>query len=394
MAGAAVSAQALGDGVTLRAGEAPPAGQIIAVDLAGVHLGSAPVEGKPPAETMTIPWDRVAAVEGRADAGTYAGIAEDAWRARTRIERSDFIAAEPLLERLFGQYRNQHGATAALVAEGLLRCRLRRGAHVLAIEPWLAMLRAGAPPKVPALHETWAEEAGLSPVIDGPTELIPALPPIWLSWPAVDSFAKGEDPTPPAGSKSGATDARADALSQIYYQAAWFEAGLSAALPELATNDPGVNLAWQIVQARIGTPEQREAARKQLRDRLRPSPAVGVAPPWMETWIHSGLGRSLIREEATEQKQAGVIELLNLPARFARSHPYLTGLALAEASVTLRSLGDATGADTLARELASSYPSHPVNDWAAIRLSRPPAAPPPAPPRNDLPPDPAPPSPK
>jgi hypothetical protein len=87
----------------------------------------------------------------------------------------------------------------------------------------------------------------------------------------------------------------------------------------------------------------------------------------------------LIREDAIEQKQAGVIELLNLPARFSRVHPYLCGLALAEASMTLRSLNDPAGADVLARELATTYPSHPVSDWAPIRAARPktpaPAAP-------------------
>ena len=102
---------------------------------------------------------------------------------------------------------------------------------------------------------------------------------------------------------------------------------------------------------------------------------LGPAPQWLEAWIHSGIGRSLIREEGTEQKQAGVIELLNIPARFARTHPYLSGLALAESSATLRALGDHDGADLLARELTSSYPSHPVNDWLPFRTFKPKIAP-------------------
>ena len=369
---------ALGQGLQLRGGEPAPAGQVIGVDAAGVHLGPAPVDGKSAAETVVVSWDRVAAVQGNTNANTYATVAEEAWRARTRMERSDFISAEPLLERLYDQYKGQKGATGAVIAEGLLRCRLRRGAHVLAIEPWLSMLRAESSPHTPVLHEAWAAEAGLPTVIDSSTGLIPALPPIWLSWPAVDSFAKGRDPTPPVSAKATAADARADILSQIYYQAARFEAGLPASLPELATNDPGVAIAWQVVQARIGDPEQREAVRRLLRDRLRPPPALGPVPLWLEAWIHAALGRSLVREEATEQRQEGVIELLNLPARFSRTHPYLCGIALAESSATLRSLGDQDGADLLARELIASYPSHPVNDWLPFRTSKPKSAPAPA----------------
>ena len=383
---------AIMDGVQLRGGEVPPAGQIVAVDAAGVHLGAAPIEGKAPVQTLVISWDRVASLEGRGDAAPYASVAQDAWRARTRIERTDFISAEPLLERLFAQYRGQKGATAAVIAEGLLRCRLRRGAHVLAIDPWLTLLRTTPASRTPVLHEAWATEAGLPPVIDPATGLIPALPPMWLSWPSVDSYAKSVEPAQSEGGRPTQADARVDLLGQIYYQAARFEAGLPSALPELATNDPGVNIAWQVVQARIGSPEQREAARKLLRDRLRPIAAAGTAPPWLEAWIHAALGRSLIREDATEQKQAGIIELLNIPARFSRTHPYLTGLALAESSAALRTLGDRDGADLLARELAASYPTHPVNDWLPFRTFRPsvtgmPVKPPPALKEGEIPPD-------
>lgn len=351
-------------------------------------MGPAPVEGKAPVETMVIPWDRVRSIEGTADAAKYTAIAEDAWRARTRVERADFISAEPVFERLFAQYKTQKGATTAVIAEGLLRCRLRRGAHILAIEPWLAMLRTSATPRTPVLHEAWAAEAGLPAVVDATTGLIPALPPIWLSWKAVDSYAKSAEPGVTA--KPTTADTRADTLAQIYFQAARYEAGLPATLPELATNDPGVSIAWQVVQSRIGTPEQREAARKLLRDRLRPTAAAGPTPAWLEAWCHSAIGRSLIREDSPEQKQAGVIELLNIPTRFSRAHPYLSGLALAEASATLRALGDTNGADVLARELAASYPSHPVQDWTPFRTFRPgpaPIAPPTVPPKEGALPD-------
>jgi hypothetical protein len=289
-------------------------------------------------------------------------VADEAWRARTRLERGDFIAAEPLLERLFAEYRGQQGATAAVVAEGLLRCRLRRAAHVAAIEPWLGLLRAGPGPGT--LHAAWASEAGLPPVLDEATKLVPALPPIWLNWRSVEEFAKTGLTGPTVEGKDGAA-----ALADIYLQAARFEAGAPAKLQELNTTDPAVNIAWRIVQGRVGNEEQREEARKWLQARIAPTPASGLPQPavWLEVWCRAGIGRSLLRESALERRQQGVIELLQIPARFARAHPYLAGIALAEAAVALQEMGDAQGAGVLAAELAAGYPGHPVNDWAPIR---------------------------
>jgi hypothetical protein len=359
----------LDEPLQLRGGEAAPPGTVIAVDAAGVHMGPSVSDGKAVGEALVIPWDRVRTV-GSGDAAQFRDVADEAWRARTRLERGDFISAEPLFEKLFEQYRGQKGATSAVVAEGLLRCRLRRGAHILAIDPWLTLLQATGGQRTPFLHENWSSEAAMAPVVDSTTGLVPGLPPMWLSWQAVDSYAKG--------TMAAEGSSRGEVLAQIYYQAARFESGLGARLPELATNDAGVNVCWQIVQSRIGGAEQREAARKFLYDRLGPHPAAGVAPVWLEAWCRAAIGRSLIREDSTEQKEVGVIELLNVPARFSRSHPYLAGLALAEASATLRSIGDAEGADTLLRELQVNFPSHPVLDWPAIRGLQPKAPRPPA----------------
>lgn len=347
------------DAVTLRGGEgAPPLmDKVVAVDLAGVHIGS-----DPKVATLIVPWDRVRAFAGsEPQRAEFGPLADTAWRARTRLERGDFVSAEPLFERLFEQYRTQAvGGTGAVVAEGLLRCRLRRGAHVAAVEAWLSAIRAAGATRTPVLHADWASEAGLAPVIDSASGLVPAVPPIWLAWPSVDAMARSE---PPA--RSG--DAKADALAQIYVQAARFEAGLPARLADPASSDAGVNLAWQVVIARIGQPEQRELGRRLLQDRLGPSPSTGPPAAWAEAWCRAGIGRSLLREDAKEKKQLGVVELLNIPARFSRSHPYLAGMALAEASVALREMGDAEGADVLARELIAMYPTHPVLDWPPIR---------------------------
>jgi hypothetical protein len=368
--------------VELRGGEAAPAGAVVAVSDAGVALGAAGAAAGSSA-SVVIGWDRVKSVDGvwAEKSLPFAAAAEQAWRARTRLERGDAVAAEPLFEKLFETTKSQHGPTAEVVAEGLLRCRVRRGSHVGAIEPWLAAVSAGSDLGTAVLHPSWASDAGLSAVLDT-SGLAPSIPPMWLAWPSVEGYARSTPWLGAAGGSKAAT-ARVALLATLYHQSAQFEAGLPVNWTDVPTSDAAVQLVAQIVEARVGDAEHRADARKALLDRLKtaghPRSEDGTPAalaPWMEAWLHAALGRSLVREEGTEQKQAGVLELLQLPARYATAHPYLAGLALAESAVTLQGMGDAEGASILARELTERYPTHPVNEWQpfrAIRPSRPPS---------------------
>jgi hypothetical protein len=363
--------------VDLRGGEAAPQGVVVAVSEAGVAMGvaNAPTASSP---GMLIGWDRVKSVGGTwaPKAAPFMPLAEQAWRARTRLERGDAVAAEPLFETLFKVTKGQRGPTAQVVAEGLLRCLVRRGAHVAAIDPWLATIDASADQGVAVLHGAWSSDAGLPTVLDPGTGLSPSIPPMWLAWPSVEGYARSS-PWMGGGGASKAVTTRVALLANLYHQSAQFEAGIPVNWSEVPTNDPGVQLVAQIVQARIGDAEHRAAARKALLDRIKP-PAPGSAAaqtagpePWLEAWVHAAVGRSLVLEDSTEQKEAGVLELLQLPARYSAAHPYLTGLALAESAVTLQGMGDNEGAGVLVRELVERYPTHPVQEWQAIRALRP-----------------------
>jgi len=370
--------------VQMRGGEAPPEGQVVAVDAAGVLLGAGAATkptgqpgatgAAPQAWTVLVGWDRIKSVQGPMadEAAKFGEVADLAWRARTRLERGDFVAAEPLFERLFEYYKGQDGPTAAMVAEGLLRCRVHRAAHVAAVEPWLAYLKASAPGRTKTLHAAWSIEAGLPPIIDAATGLVPALPPIWLSWPSVDAYVRGSLlPGASEGehAKGEIAGSKGAALAALYEQAARFEAGLPATIPEVNSADPGAQLVLQILRSRIGDAAAREDARAALRERLRPPTGAGDAPKpaWVDAWCHAAIGRSLLREDSPESKKLGVVELLHVPAAYGRLHPYLAGVALAESSAALRAMGDKTGADVLARELMRNYPGHPVVDWAPVR---------------------------
>jgi hypothetical protein len=339
----------------LRAGLQPPPGRVAGVGLSGVLLAPADEAQTP---TLEIGWDRIRAVHGPLsdEATAFYEIADAAWRARTRLERGDAIAAEPLFEALFDDYRHQEGATAAVIAEGLLRCRLRRGTHIAAIEPWLALLQAR--PNTTVFASDWALAAGLPPVVDAATGLVPAVPPMWLPWPAVEAFARsGETPVGPIVS-------RAEALGALYLYAARIESGTPDLLPDIRSPDPGVRLVLAIVHARSGDADQRQRARQRLEVHLRPPPADSPpTPAWVEAWCRAAIGRSLLRESSLDQQRHGVLELLHLPARFEHSHPYLAGLALAEAAAAMRDMGDMRSAEILLRELKSRFPTHPVHDW-------------------------------
>ncbi len=355
--------------VELRALEPAPTGEVAQIDARGVLVKPADGAG------VVISWDRVKSVGGarEADAAAFRGLADTAWRARTRLERGDAIAAEPLFETAFREVEGRPGPTAAVIAEGLLRCRLRRGAHMLAAEAWLSLLESGDTTPG-SLHPRWAEEAGLSPVLDPATRLIPAIPPIWCG-PGAARVLAGL----PGFERSGPSPSGVVAsLAALYAQAARFEAGEPATVPDEPQTDPGVALVRQVVTARIGNAAQRQQARGALESRLPTggAPEGGSAlAPWIEAWCRVAIGRSLLREESRETRQLGVIELLVVPARLSEVHPYLTGVALAEASVALADLGDPEGAGVLLDELRDRYPDHPVLEWNPIRLQ------PPRPPR-------------
>lgn len=123
-----------------------------------------------------VPWDMVRSVEGQtgtAGLGDYLSMGADLWRARIRIERGDAPLAQPLLAKHWGRLRDADGPTAALAAEGLLRCALEANDVRAAADPWLACLRhrnAGISSRFPALPVLIDAETGLLP------ELSPFLP--------------------------------------------------------------------------------------------------------------------------------------------------------------------------------------------------------------------------
>lgn len=348
-------------------GEQPPAGTVTAVDLQGVRvmLGDG--------SSVLLGWEQVREVRG-ARRPQFEAIRDDAravWRAHTRLRRGDLVNAEPLLEGLMDRYAGRAGPTSSLVARGLLRCRLARGARAAAVEAWLATLEA----------ERWSPADGRAPdadgLIDAATGLAPAIPPVWL-----DDEQSGWLSVQGAGAAIDDDDTPRDrtwALGELYRISAAFETGgegredLSNRLAKVyelvgadLSRDPGLALVSEVVMARVGDPEQRASARRALEARLAQRPE-----PWREAWVRVAIGRSLILEADEEDRRRGVVQLMHLPARLGSVSPTLASIALAQGAVTLRELGDTRGASTLRSVLLEQYPASEgarwrvIQDWAA-----------------------------
>jgi len=328
--------------VTLRAGGGVVSGRLLGVDVEGVSLESD--DGS--AEMFS--WDRVRSVAGAGSelASEFASIADRMWRARTRLERGDAPAAEPLFEALFERYAGGTGPSSRVVAEGLLRCRLRRNAYASAVEAWLAALTAGA-----------TELDTLAPGLEGearPRWLVSALPPIWTDTPASRTLARsawaGDD---------DATSPAARAMGAWYRAAAAFESGLELDRDALASaravRDAEVEFVRAIVESRVGSPAERAGGRAYLSVRIE----AGL-PAWGEAWARAALGRSMLMETDEETRLLGVLELLHLPARLRGAQPYLAGLALHEAAGALASMGQGEEAARVREEFRRSFPGHPL----------------------------------
>ena len=345
-----IAIPARGDTVERR-GMAPALqGRVLTTDDAGVRIETES------GATLFVPWDRVRDVKlDKPDPllSEYLRRAADIWRARTRLERNDLELAEPLFERLFEHYRGQTHETALVVAEGLLRCRLARGANDLAV--------------IPALEVTRLYRAGISttsyatlpPVFDASSSLCPALAPVWVTATPLVRIERE------LAAYESLADATVASLASLYRRAMRQQLGM-AVEPERAVqaaDHGGVMLLRAIVETTSPDAQQRAAARNRLEHDL---PKL---PPWAQAWAHYFIGVSLLEEPSEQSQQRGMVSLVHLPARFSSEQPFLVGLALARLSSAFEAAGDSEAASKLRAELQRLYPHHAVLVQAGNRVS-------------------------
>lgn len=404
--------------VTLRGSAEPYAGEVAAVSPAGVRvrLGAAPADGAAdPATLRELSWDRVRTVDGplSGEALRLRPIADALFRARARLERGDWPAADDALNTIPADAFIPPGASASVLHEATMRVRLERGWRTGALAPWLRWrsnrLAAPVPPS------RWVGGIiDLPPVIDPATALPPRLPPIFsaAAQPTALRALADDAPWPTADS----LDPASRELAALYRHAARVELArlpsppvdlpslTALTLPRPTSQDDAVQLVLDIVEARAAAqPGDRSAARNRLKRRLDaaqaawgdelaadPTAAASTSgpPPWTEAWIRAALGRSLLLEPETTARRLGIVELLHVPSRFAGTTPELARLCLVEALAALRELDDRQGAAAIANEIDTLFGGLPDEVVISTASSAPPPSTSPASPAPSAPSDP------
>ena len=292
--------------------------------------------------SQVIPWDLVRSIEDIRDASVRDGwermkpMAEDLWRARSRVQRGDTRLAEPLFERHFERMLNEASDSELrlIISEGLLRVLLARGAFEEALPAALETIRlrrAGV---------TTDRYAFLPEVIDRRFWLVPALPPISTSkrmtalLPEVlRPWLEGEDPY-------------VQALASGY-------ASLAGVPKEAASgggaSGPGLGLIGAAREAVASDPEIRSDARA----RLALAVDADDAPLWVDAWARWFNARSVLLEPDPDLDLA-LIELLHIPAMHGARCPALASRAVSRAAEMLEAAGRTAEANQLRHELKVS----------------------------------------
>ena len=280
-------------------------------------------------------------------------VAQDLWRARSRVERHDTTLAEPVLERLFEHYKGRTHETALVVAEGLVRCRVARADHVLAVIPALEVARLRRDGVTTVAYSTLPDH------IDTTYALSMAVAPVWLVSPGLDSLAHDLENFDAQGDEVVA------ALAEAYRLAVLRVLGRTGEPAGTLPDHPGVTLLQRLNECGSSSADARNAAREQLRR------AIPSMPAWAQAWARYRIGVSLLGEKGIGRRHQGEVSLIYLPASFGRTHPFLAGLALALVARAMERDGNAAAAATLREELQRTYPNHPLHADGGVPALRP-----------------------
>lgn len=351
--------------VERRGGLPELAGTLRSMDERGVLLDSLRLGER------LVTWDRIRRLHGVSDP-RMDGWLEDGtrvWRARIRISRGDPLSAEPLLEPLFDRFVGRTDELALVVAEGLLRCRIARGANDLAVVPMLETIR---------LRDAGVSStayASLPPVLQDVWSLVPAVPPAWhagadragLATRLHETLrrleqtlaAEGAAPTPRT-----AAARRAASIASWYLAAVRAEEGSPLRPPTIAAgDDPGLRLLAEVLTGRPpeaadvagGDPEAAPDPRAIL-EAATPGP---TEPAWIGDWRDYFEGRRGLLADESAEREAGLLRLLRPAALRPSEHPYLAGIGLARAADALERMGRPEEAAILRADLAARFPGHP-----------------------------------
>ncbi|MEM1165166.1 MAG: hypothetical protein AAGI30_02625 [Planctomycetota bacterium] len=280
--------------------------------------------------------DEVRAVEGPM-AEAWATIEDDAdalWRARTRLQRDDAALACPVLREFADRFdagdraevAHEAGSqTALLVAEGLVRCALSEGDDVSAARAWVRWrAEASGAARTPRLHFPGAE------AIDRATGVCPRLMPLVVSEAAAEVLT--------SASRSGSA---IDAVRRPGLDGPTSE--LLDAIARTEDDDAGARAAARTALARLT--EQSGGT-------------------WREAWARTARGLSLLADASDDEaRDAALLELAHVPARFSESLPELAYACRARLAAELARRGEHGAADAVAQPLRDEPQAAVARRW-------------------------------
>ncbi len=335
----------LGDLVERRAGGTAIEGDIRQIDQSGVQIRDAN------AVLHIVPWDRIRDVKMMYPdprLNELLPIADELWRARTRLERGDRALAEPIFARMFAKTIGNNHETALMVAEGLLRVRLARGAHAAAVIPMLEVIRlqrAGiATDSFSTLPELFEE-------VNQGELLCVQLAPFFVRNNDLERLVKALDSYESLG------DDYVERLAQIYKLAAEATLYNDGSTLESAQSrsqnfiEEAINIRWQ---TDAGGSKRSLRAVDELEER------VDDLPSWARMWLLYALGMQKTQWSDLGGRDRGLVQLATVASVQSDQFAYLAGMALQSLADVLEEDGQLTAAASLRRELESQMPRHPI----------------------------------
>lgn len=342
---------AAADTINLRSGERIDDCTVTAVDEDGLHLSEPRPGGAKTIRLDEVESAKIAADKQAALDQLLRELGDPLFRIRWRLTVGDVGGLAEPAEAVYPRYRGRRSPTALLVAVATMRGRIHERKRELAAEPMLQIveiLRSGAasPADLPG-------EARLT--VDPTRGVSGELLPIWFDAEAAQAALPEMLATIRAMRSPRPEGVR------IYYGSLAAQAGDEATakqmLDDLRPSDPLVEQLLQAVQA------HREISRRPDSRQVDGTAVATLTALADENKIHPtaaplalyvvGLARAASTDSTTASD--GVLDLLKLPALYARADRELAAAALYQAAQTLSKLKDEASATAVRRELTTRF---------------------------------------
>lgn len=307
-------------------GDEPIEGKMVEVDEQGISIRV----GEQILPTI-IPWFDVRDVQQPTIAtGAFASIAEDAWRAHTRLMRGDVVGAQRVYATLGAQYLWKSGRQSGDVSMGLMICSLEQHQWAQAVAPamsWLGASSAYAGESVDGEKDGEESLAGVWGVgFDEQYQVLTGLPPVFRAGSGnlgMEQLPESDRITDRQRALFGYYRLALDQQSHRTEQAKARINQLGDLTRGRENRDPGIKLFEEMLVAQAHPDaQQRLIARGQLDRRVRSGSGT-----WIELWARLALGVSLIHEPDTASNELGVIELIHIVVRLEHIDKRLAVLA-------------------------------------------------------------------